>query len=68
MINIESKHLKDVNMSYIEHMLFSLSLSKIFLKAGVKAIVHSFFPDFLVTSTTDSIEVLKTKMKHRSKL
>ena len=65
---IESKHLQDVNMSYTEHMMFSLSLSKIFLSAGIKAIIHAFFPDVLITSSTDSIKLLNDKMKHRSKL
>ena len=65
---IESKHLQDVNMSYTEHMMFSLNLSKIFLGAGFKAIIHAFFPDVLITSSTDSIELLNDKMKHRSKL
>ena len=65
---MESKHLKDINMTYTEHMMFSLGLSKIFLEAGAKAIIHAFIPDVLLTSSTDSIELLKTKMKHRSKL
>ena len=65
---MESKHLQDVNISYTEHMIFSLGLSKIFLEAGAKAIIHAFIPDVLITSSTDSIELLKTKMKHRSKL
>lgn len=65
---LKSKHLEDVNMTYTEHMMFSLGLSKIFLLASVKAIIHAFIPDVLITSSTDYIKLLKDKMKHRSKL
>ena len=65
---LKSKHLEDVNMTYTEHMMFSLGLSKIFLVASVKAIIHAFIPDVLITSSTDYIELLKNKMNHRSKL
>ena len=65
---LKSKHLENVNMTYTEHMMFSLGLSKIFLVASVKAIIHAFIPDVLITSSTDNIELLKNKMNHRSKL
>jgi len=65
---LRSKHLEDVNMTYTEHMNFSLGLSKIFLVASVKAVIHAFIPDVLITSSTDYIKVLKDKMHHRSKL
>ena len=65
---LQSKHLDDVNMTYTEHMKFSLDLSKIFLLASVKAVIHAFIPDVLITSSTDYIKVLKDKMNHRSKL
>ncbi len=65
---LKSKHLDDVNMTYTQHMKFSLGLSKIFLVASVKAVIHAFIPDVLIASSTDYIELLKNKMKHRSKL
>jgi len=65
---LKSKHLDDVNMTYTEHMNFSLGLSKIFLVASVKAVIHAFIPDVLITSSTDYIKLLKNMMKHRSKL
>ena len=65
---LESQHLKDVDMTYWEHLQFSLSLSKIFLEASFKAIVHAFLPDVYITSSTDNIKLLQNKMKMRSKL
>jgi len=65
---LESQHLKDVDMTYWEHLRFSLSLSKIFLKASFKAIIHALLPDVYITSSTDNIKLLQNKMKMRSKL
>jgi len=65
---LESQHLKDVDMTYGEHLQFSFSLSKIFLESSVKAIIHAFLPDVYITSSTDNIKLLQNKMKMRSKL
>ena len=64
----KNQHLKDVDMTYGQHLLFSLSLSKIFLESSVKAIIHAFLPDVYITSSTDNIKLLQNKMKMRSKL
>ena len=65
---IKSEHLDEVNMSYIDHLKFSLGLSKIFLESSVKAIIHALLPDIFITSSTDSIKLLNDKMHFRSKL
>lgn len=59
------KHLKDVNMTYFEHMKFSLFLSFTFLKASFGAFVHAIYPDILVTSSTDTLELLNIEMKKK---
>ena len=59
------KHLKDVNMSYLGHMKFSLFLSFTFLKAAFGAFVHAIYPDILVTSSTDTLELLNIEMKKK---
>ena len=64
----KSQHLKDIDMTYGKHLLFSLSLSKIFLESSIKAIIHAFLPDVYITSSTDNIKLLQNKMKLRSKL
>ena len=61
-------HLQDVNMSYLEHMQFSASLSKIFAEGAVKALIHAFFPERFITSSTELSEKLRVKLHHRSKL
>ena len=65
---LQSDHLKDVDMTYGDHLIFSLSLSRIFLESSIKAIIHAFLPDVYVTSSTDNIKLLQNKMKMRSKL
>jgi len=52
------KHLKDVNMSYCQHFSRSCEFSVKFLISGIKACIHSIYPDIFVTSTTDTIEEL----------
>ena len=59
------KHLKDVNMSYIAHMKFSLFLSFTFFKAAFGAFIHAIYPDILVTSSTDTLELLNIEMKKK---
>ena len=55
----KSQHLKDVDMTYSQHLLFSLSLLKIFLEASFKAIIHALLPDVYITSSTDNIKLLQ---------
>jgi hypothetical protein len=57
------KHLKNINMTYLEHMKFSLFLSFNFFKASFNAFVHAIYPDILVTSSTDTLELLNIEME-----
>ena len=59
------KHLKDVNKTYLEHMKFSLFLSFTFFKASFTAFVHAIYPDILVTSSTETLELLNIEMKKK---
>ena len=59
------KHLKDVNMTYFEHMKFSLFLSFTFLKASFGAFVHAIYPDIFITSSTETLELLNIEMKKK---
>ena len=58
------KHPSNVCMTYIEHMKFSLSLSKDFFIGFLKAIVHAFYPDIYITSTSDIVDAMKIKLKN----
>lgn len=57
------KHPNQVCMSYKEHMKFSLGLSKDFFVGGVKAVVHAFYPDAYITSTTDILNEMQKKTR-----
>ena len=57
------KHPNQVCMSYKEHMLLSLGFSKDFFVGGVKAVVHAFYPDVYITSTTDTLNEIQQKIK-----
>ncbi len=59
------KHLREVNMTYLDHMKFSLFLSFTFLKATFGAFIHAIYPDILVTSSTDTLELLNIEMKKK---
>ena len=56
------KHLKDVQMSYLEHFRFSTSLAKIFFQGSIQAVIHAFLPNFYVTSSQDNTRLLKEKI------
>ena len=49
------KHPNEVCMTYIDHMLLSLQLSRIFCIGSLKAIVHAFLPDYYVKSSTNVV-------------
>jgi len=59
------KHLREVNMTYFDHMKFSLFLSFTFVKASFCAFIHAIYPDILVTSSTDTLELLNIEMKKK---
>lgn len=60
---LQFDHLQNVCMNYYEHMSFSLYLSKEFLNASIKAVVHAFIPSFYITSSTETIQRLEHSMK-----
>lgn len=57
------KHLKDVGMTYVEHMKFSFYLSYMFGKASFCALVHGVYPDILITTSSDTINKLSSDIK-----
>ena len=60
------KHPLEVGMTYFEHMFFSLSLSFKFAKASLLAFIHSFYPDVLITSSSDALETMTKQIKERT--
>lgn len=57
------KHLKEVGMTYVEHMKFSFYLSYMFGKASFCALVHGVYPDILITTSSDTINKLSSDIK-----
>ena len=60
------KHPLEVGMTYFEHMCFSLSLAKQFASASILALIHSFYPDILITSSSDALEKMTKQIKERT--
>jgi hypothetical protein len=60
------KHLKDVRMTYVEHIKFSFYLSYMFGKASFSALVHGVYPDILITTSSDTINKLSGDIKEIS--
>ena len=54
-------HPKNVCMSYFQHFLFSFKLSVYFLKKSIQAFVHSIYPNFYITSSSNVPTELKQK-------
>lgn len=46
-------HPNKVCMSYFEHMKLSLGFSKTLFVGSIKALIHAFFPNAFITSTSD---------------
>lgn len=58
------KHPIKVCMTYKEHCLFSLGVSKQFLEGSYKALVHAFIPDVYITSTSDIVNNISFKLEN----
>lgn len=56
-------HPTQVCMTYFEHCQFSLHLGFLFAQASFKAVVHAFLPDWYITSTTDTVNLINDKLK-----
>ena len=58
--NLFNKHPNELNMTYFQHAVGSLSLSINFLIASVQAFIHAFFPFVFQTTSTDTIKYVKS--------
>jgi hypothetical protein len=57
------QHLKENNMTYIEHLTFALFYGLCCLLAGVYLIVHSILPCFFPTAGSDLVTKLSKRFK-----
>lgn len=68
-MNIRKKwidHLKENNMSYVEHMIFALFYGLCCLLAGVYLIIHSVLPCFFPSAGSDLVTKLSKRFKKQS--
>ena len=61
------RHLKDVNMTYGEHLKHSLNFFFMFSKSSYKAFLHAFIPSTYKTSTTETVEIIFKELEKSSK-
>lgn len=57
-------HLNKVNMNYYNHMKHSMGLSVLFFQGGIKAFVHSIYPNVYETSSTDVSKKINNKLSN----
>ena len=61
-----SKHLKNIEMSYFQHMKCALSYAKESGKAMIYFFIHAFIPDVWVTKGSNHLNMLLKKIKRGS--
>jgi hypothetical protein len=62
-----SKHLKDIEMSYFQHMKCALGYAKESGKAMIYFFIHAFLPDVWVTKGSNHLNKLLEKIRNRMK-
>ncbi|MHB1947704.1 MAG: DUF6356 family protein [Gammaproteobacteria bacterium] len=60
-----SRHLKEVNESYFEHMLYATKYGIKMIFAGLTCIIHGLFPDIFVTTASQTMESIKNEINER---
>ena len=55
-------HLNKINMNYYIHMKHSIGLSSLFFQGGIKAFIHSIYPDVCETSSTNISKKINNKL------
>jgi hypothetical protein len=66
MIQYFTKHPKSVNMTYMQHCVFSLSLAWNMALCSIKACIHAFNPNWFIHSSTELCYYLHTTLKMRN--
>lgn len=61
--NDSVNHLKDVNLTYFEHMKRSFTLSFHLAKTSMLGIIHGFIPGLFDTAITDCNNKLTEELK-----
>jgi len=59
------KHLKDINMTYFQHMKCALGYAKESSKAVIYFSVHAFLPDFWVVKGSEQLRKIMWDIHNR---
>ena len=65
MDNILTRHLREANEPYFEHMAFAMRFGVLGVIAGVTAIVHSVFPFLCVTISSRAYGRMTAMLENR---
>ena len=55
-------HLKDINMTYYEHLICALGYAGKLMLASFTLIIHAFLPNIFVTTASDIVKNINQKM------
>lgn len=61
-------HLKDINMTYFEHLFGALGYSYMAFKCSIIFLFHGFFPDYCIHTGSDIIQNLNNKLQKLNKI
>jgi len=61
------KHLDEVNMTYLQHFIFSLQLAVENIVNAVVLVIHAIFPCFFTTYFSEWIESCSIRLKRLKK-
>ena len=65
MDNILTRHLREANEPYFEHMAFAMRFGVLGVIAGVTAIVHSVFPFLFITTSSSAYRRMTAMLEKR---
>ena len=66
MFNESKKHLKNIDESYIQHLIFALNISIRLLIAGVQCFLHALVPGIFEKSGSNAVRTLYNKINKRN--
>ena len=55
-------HPGSVCMTYLRHLSFAIEMAWYLGRGCIKSIVHAFIPDLFLTSTTDTVNLIQSRL------
>lgn len=60
-----SKHLKEINETYFEHMRFAQRSGLRLVISGIALIIHGLLPDIFITKASDTMKSITEEIAQR---